>query len=480
MNGVDEKLLKRRSFALGLGTAVGALVVSKAQAGNVGPLMARNNLADLNDASQARSSLSVPSSNEMDVALGDRRFLAVRAVDVGSSDPSTDYVNNVTIDGVTLVTGNYVLRATPGGNASDGVYEIVSSGASNRIAYFDAYDDYPGGLFSVQEGATYADTFWQCVSNIGGEINTTALTFVINSVDTFGYNVSLYPGADLGAKLQAAHDALPATGGILNATMFGGAQAFGASGVTFTKPVKLYLGACTIDMGTNSFIIRDTCEIVGVGRQDENNSTTVFKYSGTSDCFIIQNGTAATPIFAVILRNFEIAAYGSAITAVGAYAVSNYGGRYCEYHNILIYNFQNAPAFYFSGNGAVNNGFGATNMMFNCGVSTCKYGVLADAVGGSQSTHGMIYGGFLFGTTNGVNTSCESWRVHDTDLSSVSLNGAADDTVLVAIRIEANNTVCVYIEDTCDRCGVIMPSFINCTGTYISATGSYTYVGPVY
>jgi hypothetical protein len=58
---------------------------------------------------------------------------------------------------------------------------------------------------------------------------------------------SNYPGANAGVKIQAAHDALPATGGTIDARGFQGAQTIAAT-VTITKSVTLLLpppGAAT-------------------------------------------------------------------------------------------------------------------------------------------------------------------------------------------------------------------------------------------
>lgn len=64
-------------------------------------------------------------------------------------------------------------------------------------------------------------------------------------------NVANYPGADLGAKLQAAHDALPAGGGILDARLLIGAQGIAAT-VTISKPCEILIGASTITCTTGA------------------------------------------------------------------------------------------------------------------------------------------------------------------------------------------------------------------------------------
>lgn len=112
---------------------------------------------------------------EAAAALAAQRFVRVRVVDTTGADPATAYENGDVIDGVTLATGDLVLRATDGGDAADGVYVVPSSGAASRASQFDDYDDHPGSYFSVMEGTSGADTLWRCTSNQGGTLGTTAL-----------------------------------------------------------------------------------------------------------------------------------------------------------------------------------------------------------------------------------------------------------------------------------------------------------------
>ncbi len=106
------------------------------------------------------------------------RFIRARVVDATGASPSTAYEAGDTVDGVTLVAGDIILRATSGGNASDGLYVASASGAASRFSEFATYDDHPGTFVSVMEGATYADSLWQCTSNLGGTLSSTAITFI--------------------------------------------------------------------------------------------------------------------------------------------------------------------------------------------------------------------------------------------------------------------------------------------------------------
>lgn len=104
------------------------------------------------------------------------RFFRVNAVDTTGASPSTAYEAGDTVDGVTLTAGMFVLRATSGGNASDGVYVVPASGAASRHQSFAAYNDHPASYFSVIAGTTYATSRWLCVSALGGTLGSTALS----------------------------------------------------------------------------------------------------------------------------------------------------------------------------------------------------------------------------------------------------------------------------------------------------------------
>ena len=116
-------------------------------------------------------------ANGADGADGTSIMTRVRVVDVGGNSPSSDYEAGDAVDSVTLAENDLVLRATPGGDATDGIYLVPASGAASRLTAFNTYDSMPGCYFSVMEGTTYADTLWRCTSDKGGTLETTALVF---------------------------------------------------------------------------------------------------------------------------------------------------------------------------------------------------------------------------------------------------------------------------------------------------------------
>lgn len=133
--------------------------------------------SDVGDATEGIIELETKESNSRKVKPSSMTAaLRVRVVDTTGASPSTAYEAGDTIDGVTLAAGDLVLRATSGGNASDGIYVASSSGAAARHTGFDAYDDHPGTIFVVMEGTIYANTIWECTSARGGTLDSTSIT----------------------------------------------------------------------------------------------------------------------------------------------------------------------------------------------------------------------------------------------------------------------------------------------------------------
>jgi hypothetical protein len=114
------------------------------------------------------------------VNLGKRA--RVRAATTASITISTALNNGDTLDGVSLVTGDWVLVKDQSAPEENGVYEVGVSPA--RVSEFDTYNEHPGSLIAVQEGTVNADTAWLCTSNVGGTLNSTAINF--SSLSTGG------------------------------------------------------------------------------------------------------------------------------------------------------------------------------------------------------------------------------------------------------------------------------------------------------
>lgn len=103
------------------------------------------------------------------------RFVTVRAATTANITISTGAATGAIIDGVTLAAGDLVLVKNQTSTAQNGVYLV--SGSPARHSEYDTYNEHPGCFVTVQEGTVNADTLWQCTSNRGGTLDTTALTF---------------------------------------------------------------------------------------------------------------------------------------------------------------------------------------------------------------------------------------------------------------------------------------------------------------
>lgn len=98
------------------------------------------------------------------LARGVISMVRARVVDAVEGDPTTDYEAGDTVDGVTLVAGDVVLRATSGGDPADGVWVVPTTGAASRLNLFSEFNDFPGVQFSVEDGGNYGATTWRCIS----------------------------------------------------------------------------------------------------------------------------------------------------------------------------------------------------------------------------------------------------------------------------------------------------------------------------
>lgn len=98
---------------------------------------------------------------------------AATTVDITLSNPAT-----AVFDGITLVSGEYLLVKDQSAPAENGIYIFNGSGfALTRITQMDTWTEVNGAFTTIDEGSLYADTAWLCISNSGGTINTTAITW---------------------------------------------------------------------------------------------------------------------------------------------------------------------------------------------------------------------------------------------------------------------------------------------------------------
>jgi hypothetical protein len=83
----------------------------------------------------------------------------------------------VTVDGVSVSTGDRVLAKDQSNPAQNGVY-TVGSGPWVRALDFDAWTEFLSAFVFIQEGSTNADNGWLCTATAGGTINFTPINWV--------------------------------------------------------------------------------------------------------------------------------------------------------------------------------------------------------------------------------------------------------------------------------------------------------------
>lgn len=100
---------------------------------------------------------------------------------------ATAYANGQTVDGQVLTTGMRILRAIPGGDATNGIYDAPVSGAASRSIDCNSSALLPSGLqISVTRGTNYKGLMFLHKTTPGFTLGTTALTFgPINKPKTY-------------------------------------------------------------------------------------------------------------------------------------------------------------------------------------------------------------------------------------------------------------------------------------------------------
>jgi hypothetical protein len=100
----------------------------------------------------------------------------VRVATTANLTVATDLNTGDVVDGVTLAAGDVVLVKNQSTASGNGIYIAGSTPA--RSTEYDAYNDHPGMVISVQEGTVNGDTLWLCTSNRGGTLGASAIVFV--------------------------------------------------------------------------------------------------------------------------------------------------------------------------------------------------------------------------------------------------------------------------------------------------------------
>lgn len=132
--------------------------------------------------SQKITSLADP-TNAQDAATKNYVDNAVQGLDAKASCVTASTANIttlsglLTIDGVTVASGDRVLVKNQTAQADNGIY-VASASAWSRSTDMDTWAEVPNAYVFVEGGTTQADTGWVCTSNAGGTLGSTAITWV--------------------------------------------------------------------------------------------------------------------------------------------------------------------------------------------------------------------------------------------------------------------------------------------------------------
>ena len=101
---------------------------------------------------------------------------SVKAATTGNislTNPATS-----SFDGVTLSIDERLLVRSQTAPAENGIYLFKGSAAALvRATDMDSWAEIPGAFVAVEDGTAYGDSIWLCVSNAGGTLGTSAITW---------------------------------------------------------------------------------------------------------------------------------------------------------------------------------------------------------------------------------------------------------------------------------------------------------------
>lgn len=126
-------------------------------------------------AALARTALGAAAAADLTTLQTNLAGYRVRVATTAAITIATALNNGDTLDGVVLATGDIVLVKDQAAPAQNGVYVVGAVPA--RHGDFDTWADHPGRMFFVQEGTLNADKLFLCTADLGGTLDTTALTF---------------------------------------------------------------------------------------------------------------------------------------------------------------------------------------------------------------------------------------------------------------------------------------------------------------
>ena len=133
----------------------------------------------------------------------------VRVATTANGTLASAFVNGVTVDGVTLVTGDRILIKNQTTKTQNGVYTVNASGAPTRVTEFDTgANTLAGGVIvPVVAGTVNGGASFQCMNTGAITIGSTSIVFsAVNGVMSYGQAAWTTPPVASGANALAIGD----------------------------------------------------------------------------------------------------------------------------------------------------------------------------------------------------------------------------------------------------------------------------------
>jgi hypothetical protein len=240
-------------------------------------------------------------------------------------------------------------------------------------------------------------------------------------------SAEMQAGADAGARIQAAIDSLPSTGGTVDARGLEGAQT-SAGNITLgsaTKPVTLILGAITLTLTPPSQILyHNNSQILGIGDQSriQGNHTTALIAPATA-------GAKSHPI----IRNIYVDNTSSA--NAGGIGILWRDAQWGVLDDVRVENVETGIK--------LHPGTASTlyNRILSPRIRFTVTGIEVGDIGGGASNANQIIGGQISNTTDGIRVRAQSTKIFGTAVEvftgvGVDITSVASDTMVLGMHFE--------------------------------------------